>query len=85
MKNPPGDAQISEKRATEIKFLVHKTDHKSINSICGTGSLIDIKRGVHFTIQTSGSYKKRATHDVQIDILKAIKNIQPEVQKWTFL
>ena len=74
VRNPPGHAQISEKRATEIKFLVHKTDSNSIDSIRGTGSLMDIKRaGVQFTIQTSGSNKKRATHDFQIDILKAIK------------
>ena len=74
MKNPPRNAQISEKRATEIKFLVHKTDCNSIDSIHGTGSLMAIKRaGVHFNIQTCDSKKKRATHDFQIDILKAIK------------
>ena len=74
VRNPPGHAQISEKRATEIKFLDHKIDSISIDSIHGTGSLMDIKRaGVHFTIQTSGSTKKRATHDFQIDILKVIK------------
>ena len=57
VRNPPGHAQISEKRATEIKFLVHKTDSNSIDSIRGTGSLMDIKRkGVRFTIQTK-SYK----------------------------
>ena len=75
VRNPPGHAQISEERATEIKFFVHKTDSKSIDSIYRTGSLMNIKReGVHLTIQTSGSYRRRATQEVQFDILKAIKN-----------
>lgn len=75
VRHPPGHSKISEERAAEIMFLVHKTDSKSIELIRRTGTLKDIKRegGINFTIQTSGSYRKRATHEVTIDIVKAIR------------
>ena len=75
VRNPPGHSKISEDRAKEMKFLVHETDSKSIDSIRKSGSLKDVKRegGINFTVQKRGGYKKKATHEVHVDIVKAIQ------------